>query len=219
MSQGEHSIKIVSFDMDGTLVEKGYVDSVWLEGIPKLYAKKEGISFEEARNYIEREYEKVGEGKLEWYDINYWLKKFGLNCSWQRLLKKYAHLLSTYPEVHATLENLGKSYELVIISNAAHEFITIEIQTLGLEKKFSHIFSTVSNFGKTKKDEEVYREVCTILNAEGKEIAHIGDNWDFDYIAPSQADINAFYLDREGKMNGTNVVKNLKEFEEKVRRL
>ena len=88
---------------------------------------------------------------------------------------------------------------------------------LGIEKKFSHIFSTVSDFKKTKKDEEVYDEICNLLNVDGNEIVHVGDNWDSDYIAPLKAGINAFYLDRNGKMNGEHVVKNLKEFEEKLR--
>ena len=47
----------------------------------------------------------------------------------------------------------------------------------------------------------------------------VGDNWNFDYVAPSKAGINAFYLDREGKMSGKHVVKNLREFEEKLNEL
>ena len=217
MSLEPTSIKIVSFDMDGTLVEKRYVDSVWLEGIPTLYARKEGISFEKARKYVEAEYQKVGDGMLEWYDIHYWLRKFELDIDWEQLLKRYTPLLSTYQEVPAVIENLGKRYKLIIISNAAYEFITIAIQTLKLMKKFSNIFSTVSDFGKTKKDEEVYRSICTVLNVERNEVIHVGDNWDFDYVAPSNAGISAFFLDREGKTNGSHVVTNLMEFEEKLR--
>lgn len=215
----ENKIKIVSFDMDGTLVERGYVDSVWLEGIPQLYAKKEGISFEDARNYVENEYKKVGEERLEWYDLNYWIKKFRLNCTWKELLKRYAHMLHTYPEVPMTIESLKENYELIIISNASHEFITVEMEVLNIGKNFSHIFSTVSDFKKTKKDEKVYQEICALLNVKGNEIVHVGDNWDFDYMAPLKAGINAFYLDREGKMDGEHVVKNLKEFEEKIKTL
>lgn len=217
MSLKPKSIKIVSFDMDGTLVEKRYVNSVWLEGIPTLYARKEGIPFEKAKNYIVAEYQKIGDRVPEWYDIHYWLKKFELGIDWKQLLKRYTSLLSTYQEVPAVIENLGKRYKLIIISNAAHEFITIAIQTLNLMKKFSNIFSTVSDFGKTKKDEEVYRSICTVLNVERNEVIHVGDNWDFDYVAPSNAGLSAFYLDREGKTNGSHVVTNLREFEQKLR--
>jgi len=29
-------VKVVSFDMDGTLIQKDYVEHVWLEAIPEL---------------------------------------------------------------------------------------------------------------------------------------------------------------------------------------
>jgi len=32
--------KIVSFDLDGTLVDAGYGDVVWNHGIPEEYAKR-----------------------------------------------------------------------------------------------------------------------------------------------------------------------------------
>ncbi len=54
-------IQIISFDMDGTLVESEYTDWVWHHGIPDLYAEKAGLPFEEAKDFVIREYRKVGE--------------------------------------------------------------------------------------------------------------------------------------------------------------
>ena len=39
---------VVSFDLDGTITDGSFADSVWLEGIPRYYAGKENISFEES---------------------------------------------------------------------------------------------------------------------------------------------------------------------------
>jgi len=211
-------LKVISFDMDGTLIRKDYVEYVWLEAIPRLYAKKNGMDIKDAKEYVINEYLKVGEEAIEWYDIKYWLEKFELDCDWRELLEGHAHMLKLYPEVKEVLKNLGRRYELIITSNAAHEFIEVESRVLGLDKKFKHIFSAVTDFGNTKKNSEIYKRICNILGVESEEIIHVGDNWEFDYLAPTKAGIRAFYLDRDGGIGSSNedVVKNLKEFEERI---
>ena len=210
------SSKIISFDLDGTLVTMDFVDAVWLEKIPQLYANKYDISFEEAKREVEKEYLKIGPEALEWYDIKYWIEKFDLKASWKEILLSCKDKLKLYPEVKEVIERLARDRQLIIISNAANEFIEIEMETLGLKKYFASIFSAVSNFGKTKKDKEVYEMVCYEMGIEKDGIVHIGDNYEFDYLAAKQAGIEAYYLDRKGNMNGSHVVKNLKEFEKKI---
>jgi len=142
------------------------------------------------------------------------------SSKFQELLENHAGMLELYPEVDEVTENLGEEYELIITSNAAREFIEVESRVLGLDRKFRHIFSAVTDFGNTKKESDVYRKICSILGVESDEIVHVGDNWEFDYVAPRKAGIRAFYLDRDDSRGGTKeVVKNLKEFEERIRLL
>ncbi|HEC82292.1 MAG TPA: HAD family hydrolase [Thermoplasmatales archaeon] len=211
--------RIISFDLDGTLVTMDYVDAVWLEKIPEIYAEKNRISFEKAKKFVEREYFRVGPEALEWYNIHYWIEKFGLKMHWKEILNSCIDKLEFYPEVIEVIERLNTENELIIISNASKEFIEIEMNALGFEKYFSHVFSAVSNFGKTKKDKEIYEMVCKNLDIKKEDIIHVGDNYEFDYIAPRKAGILSFYLDRKGNENGEYVVKNLREFEEKLREL
>ncbi|OYT53708.1 MAG: haloacid dehalogenase, partial [Candidatus Hecatellales archaeon ex4484_218] len=116
-------VKIVSFDLEGTLVTQDFSEFVWLEGIPKLYAKKERLNFQHAKKIVLEEYEKVGENRIEWYDIKYWLNHFGLKNNYMEVFREYVDKISYYPEVFEVLESLSKNYVLVLISNSAREFL------------------------------------------------------------------------------------------------
>ena len=74
----KNTLKIISFDVDGTLVDLEYNDLIWFKEIPELVAKKMKISFEKSLKFVHEEYTKLGEHDLNWYDINYWISYFGL---------------------------------------------------------------------------------------------------------------------------------------------
>ncbi len=102
-------VQIVSFDMDGTLIESEYTDWVWHHGIPGLYAEKAGLPFEEAKDFVIREYGKVGEAGIEWYDIKYWFRLFELGMDWRSLMERYTDKIRVYPDVHPISEPLEGS--------------------------------------------------------------------------------------------------------------
>ena len=60
---------IISFDMDGTIIDMNFDEFLWREEIPKLYAKKNGLSLEEAKKVVFKEYFDVGDEDLRWYDV------------------------------------------------------------------------------------------------------------------------------------------------------
>ena len=202
--------------MDGTLVDAEFTDWVWGHGIPALYAKKVGVTFEEAKTFVTDEYRKVGEGAIEWYDIKYWFRFFGLEESWRGVMEQYADKIKVYPDVHPILDRLRGRFPLVLTSNAGREFIDIEMKATGLGRYFDRIFSATSDFGQVKKTADFYQRICQALETKPQEMVHVGDHYDFDYLVPRSLGIHAFYLNRLGEQNAASIISDLRDLEERL---
>ena len=207
-------MRIISFDMTGTLVTYRFCDAVWFEGLPQVYAQRKGVSLERAKEYLFNEYDRVGEGRVEWYDIKYWYQHFGLGNDWEALLDGLRDRREFYPEVHSVLESMSGQCDLVVVTNAAQEFVDIEMAEV--RHYFKRIFSAVSDFQQVKKTADFYLQVCHALGVESGELVHVGDHWQFDYIVPQSLGIRAFYLDRQGQKQGPSIVPSLKELEKRL---
>ena len=195
MLRVDSGIKVFSFDVDGTLVSQEFADCVWLRGIPEAYAAKHALSFEHAFEFVKREYDNIGENRIEWYNIRFWLRKFNLKIPYEKLFEKYEAEVKIYTEVESVLKVLKEAgYVLVVNSNAATEFIDFQIQPI--RKYFTHVFSATSDFGELKKSNGHYAQVCEILDVKPQEVVHTGDHFVFDFLNPRRIGITAYYLDR-----------------------
>ncbi|MCX8110058.1 MAG: HAD family hydrolase [Syntrophorhabdaceae bacterium] len=184
--------KIISFDLDGTLVSAQYGDMVWNHGIPEEYAKKYSIGFKEAQEAVIKEYRTLGDGDLLWYDIGYWLKRFGLSVSSDELLKRYEDYIVTAFDAKEVLSRLATRYTLIVASNAARIFVEKELEHTGLTPYFDRIISATSDYKMVKKGEDFYMRLCQEMGAKASDFIHIGDHPIFDYRAPSSIGIEAY---------------------------
>jgi putative hydrolase of the HAD superfamily len=206
-------VKVVSFDADGTLVTPDFSQAVWFEAIPALYAKKKGISFGEAKTFIEKEYHVVGDCRIEWYDIKYWLRRFGLGDCHKELLEDCRHRVSCYPEVSQVLSSLGKDYTLIVVSCSTREFLPYLLD--GLEGYFVRVFSTVSDYGQIKTP-QFFLEVCRQMSISPQEMAHVGDLWEQDFVVPREAGLKAFHLDRRGERKDGSSLRSLTDLDKRL---
>ncbi|HVP16379.1 MAG TPA: HAD family hydrolase [candidate division Zixibacteria bacterium] len=211
------TIRIASFDLDGTLTDISFVDSVWLEGIPRQYAIKHGLAFEDAKSFVTREYGKVGREKLEWYDLSYWIRKLGLDISPGQILGSFQHRIAVFPEVTEALNDLKHmGYRLIIVTNARREFADLEIEKTKIGRYFERVFSATSDFGLIKKTPDIYEKACHICEVTPREMIHVGDDQCFDFEIPKKIGIEAFYLDRTGNHSGQSVIHSLMELGQKL---
>ena len=207
-------LKVVSFDVVGTLIDFNYEDYVWKEAIPKLFAGKRGVSFEEAKDYVLREYDRIGRNDIRWYLPEYWFKHFDLDESPIYVFKLHIDKVRFYPEVPSVLKNLSQKFDFVIVSGTTKNIIEIMIEKF--RRYFKHIYSPVSNHHEVKKTPQFYEMVCKNLGIEPCAMVHVGDEWYSDFISPRSIGIKSFYLDRTGEKSGKFVVKDLRELQGRV---
>jgi FMN phosphatase YigB (HAD superfamily) len=211
--------KVISFDLDGTLVDARYGDMVWNHGIPTEYSKKYGISFDEARIFVRSQYATVGDADLLWYEIDYWLERFMLPLAPTDLLNRYETEIEPLPYALEVLEALSAKYTLIIASNAARIFVEKELQHTGLGSYFEYSLSATTDYKMVKKEGSFYKRLCDNLRVSPMEIVHVGDHPIFDYDAPSSIGIESYFLLQEGPStiaaisegNGRRTIGNLKE--------
>ncbi|MEM2880580.1 MAG: HAD family hydrolase [Candidatus Methanomethylicaceae archaeon] len=201
-------IRFVSFDVDGTLVTPSFADIVWLEALPQVVSEEWGIQLEDAKKMLYNDYNTIGPNRPEWYDLEYWVKRYRLKIDPKSFVNQYKDAVTLYPEVIEVLEKLKDFYELVIISNSSRLFL--DITTRPLQRYFKHIYSTLSDL-KMMKDTQAYLEICRLLSTTPSQMAHVGDSMELDYVKARRAGILAFYLDREGKKKGRRFIKDLRE--------
>jgi len=204
--------RIVSFDLDGTITDRSFADSVWLEEMPRQYAVKNDVSFETAKAKVTSEYAKVGRERLEWYDLSYWIEKFGLNISSNDVLCSFQHAIRVFPDTLEVLEGLRhEGFKLIILTNARKEFVDLELEKTKIRHFFEQVFSSTSDFGQVKNTVSTYRKVCNICGISPSELVHVGDDECFDFEVPKKLGLIAFYLDRTGEHSGKFMVRSLKE--------
>lgn len=204
------NIKVVSFDVDGTLVSMDFNNMIWMEELPALIGRKKGMSLEEARAYTISEYEKVGENDMRWYEMNHWIRHFDLDTTFEAIVSKYESKVEIFPDVIPALERLKSRFTLILTTAMPREFLDVKIKDF--KGFFNFDFSVISDF-KLLKTPKSYLNICNILNILPSELVHIGDHWEFDYISPKEAGANAVFLDREKKRAGDSIIHTLGELE------
>ncbi|HAV10450.1 MAG TPA: HAD family hydrolase [Dehalococcoidia bacterium] len=190
-----NAIKVISFDVEGTLVTTDFSYGIWFEAMPESYAQRHGLTIEQAKAVVEEEYRKIGDQRMEWYDINYWVKKFDLGTR-DMLMDRRKHRVAYYSEVEELLSELDGNYTLSLASGSPREFLHYLLKDI--KSHFAHVFSSTSDY-RQLKDSHFYENICREMGVRPHEVIHIGDNWQFDYCAARDAGLQALHLDRSGK--------------------
>jgi FMN phosphatase YigB (HAD superfamily) len=189
--------KVVSFDVDGTLVDQKFNNLIWENDVPTLVAQKRGWDLDKAKDFCFFEYNKVGDKDLRWYDIEYWLKKFNISKSAIDILQNRQDAIIVYPDVFPVLKELKeKSFKVIVITCMPRIFLKEKIQSF--DSHFDKVFSTISDFKKVKSP-SIYLRIAEIIGVHPSDILHIGDHQRLDYEFSIEAGYESILIERDGK--------------------
>ncbi len=190
-----NQVKVISFDAEGTLVTPDFSQAIWHEAIPALYAQKHGLDLVQAKESIIEKYDKVGDQKLEWYDIRYWFDLLDLGAP-EPIIQSCIDRAHYYAEVDEVLSSLKGEYVLLVASGTPIELLHYLLRDIKFH--FSRVFSSISHYRQIKTP-EFYLSICQEIGVMPDEVVHVGDSFQLDFLVPKEVGIHAYYLDRSGK--------------------
>ena len=190
-------IRVLSLDLDGTLIPNEFVDRFWNHAIPLAYSIRHGIGYEEARRFVLGEYDRIGMRDLRWYIPWFWLRRFGLNLGYEELVRLAGIDPKPYEDAVSLLKKVRGRLIVVVSTMVPLSLAFFELKYL--KGYIDEVYSAISDTGRYEKDENFYRFLSNSLGVEEKEILHVGDDYEFDYVMPRRAGLNSEHLSREGK--------------------
>lgn len=142
-------IDTVLLDMDGTLLDRHFDDHFWVEHVPLTYARKHGLTVQEAKDYLIPML-RSQEQTLNWTNLDYWSERLGLDIP---LLKREVdHLIAVHPFVTdflLFLKQHGKS--IYLVTNAHAKTLELKMRKTRLGPFFTGIISA-HDLGLPKED-------------------------------------------------------------------
>lgn len=207
--------EVISFDVDGTIVKQHFADKFWWEEMPKIYARRHDMDFEEARKFLKTRYDEIGNEDRRWYLPDYWFDRFNLGKEPKTVLAGMKHELEVYPDAIEVIQTLhDQEWTMIVISNASEIFLEVELE--GLKEYFARIFSCVSDFNEVKKHPRVYERAFKEFGVDPRQVLHVGNDPKFDYRVPREVGATAYLIDRDRTHNHENALRDLRALLDRI---
>lgn len=214
------TVKVIFFDLWGTLVENGIRSPVkqvkWILKLEDLSFSDYVVKFEEV--FMTKEFKDLKEGfceVLNAFDLqvpDFVVDK--LIGTWN----KNTILSNIYDDTIQALEELKKDYKLVLIANSDSFSVNSIIDKYDLQKHFDIIVQSYET-GLLKSDKKSFENVLKELKIKNSEAVMVGDSIESDVKSAENAGITPILIDRREKREYECKISNLLELKDKLKEL
>lgn len=168
-----HEIETVLLDLDGTLLDLNFDNTFWHEIVPQVYAEKEQISLEEAKEKLFRWY-RHHRGQLAWYCLDHWSELLGLDL--EALKRKFQHEVRLLPHAREFLEWLRQQEKsLYLVTNAHPKTLEIKLERVDLRSHFEKII-TSHHFGTPKETAQFWQALDEVIDYHPERTLMVDDS-------------------------------------------
>ena len=166
-------IHTVLLDMDGTLLDLHFDNYFWHEHLPECWASHHNISVQQAKTELIPIFKKE-EGTLQWYCLDYWSDRLGMNMI--ELKQAIKHKITTRPDTIEFLEFLSKNQKtIVMVTNAHPDLIQMKFFETEIEDYFHNVISS-HVLGVAKEVPEFWKKLSGVINYQKHDTVLIDDN-------------------------------------------
>ena len=151
-----NAIDTVLLDMDGTLLDLHYDNTLWNELVPYHYSAAEGISLERAKATLFTQMREI-HGELRFYCLDHWADFTRLDI--KALHAELTHLIAYRPNAKAFLEQLRACHKrCVLVTNAHRDSLNVKDQHSQLVGRLDADVSC-HDYGMPKENPEFWRHL------------------------------------------------------------
>jgi putative hydrolase of the HAD superfamily len=137
-------------DMDGTVLDLAFDNYVWKDLVPEKYARRRGISKDDARQYLFSKYQRV-QGQLDWYCLDHWSETLGLDIL--AIHRNVNDRIGYLPGARQFLEAVSeRRVRLLLVTNSHRDTLNIKTEVTGVVDFFDAVY-TSHDVGFAKEDQ------------------------------------------------------------------
>jgi putative hydrolase of the HAD superfamily len=142
------AIDTVLLDMDGTLLDLAYDNTLWTHLLPERFSQRHGLTLDHARTHL-FEHMNTCRGRLEFYCLDYWAEFTGLDIV--ALHQELVRLIAYRPGAREFLAHLDTTRRRsVLVTNAHRDSLAVKDRHTRLAERL-HAVVSCHDYGAPKE--------------------------------------------------------------------